>query len=158
MDAQITELQADANDHRGEWQRYADRAPTATLFHSLNWMDAVRSSYPHRPHYLMAWNQGDIVGLFPLFEVRSLLAGRLLVSVPYAIYGGVLCDDQDVADALLAEARCIAHRIGARYIDIRSSNARWPDLTSIDRYVTFWRYLPQCVADLLGLFPLTARA
>ncbi|MCH8053280.1 MAG: FemAB family PEP-CTERM system-associated protein [Planctomycetes bacterium] len=158
MELQITELQPDANDHRGEWQRYADRAPTATLFHSLNWMDAVRSSYPHRPHYLMAWNQGDVVGLFPLFEVRSLLAGRLLVSVPYAVYGGVLCDDQDVADALLAEARRIAHRIGARYIDIRSSKARWPDLTSIDRYVTFMRDLPQSVDDVLGLFPRKARA
>ncbi len=158
MDLQITELQPDANDQRGAWQSYANRFPSATLFHSLNWMDAVLSSYPHRPHYLMARNQGDLVGVFPLFEVRSLLAGRILVSVPYAVYGGVLCDNQDVADALLTEARRIAYRIGARYIDIRSSSARWPDLTTIDRYVTFMRDLPPSIDDVLGLFPRKARA
>ena len=158
MDLQITELQPDADDPRGAWQRYADRARSATLFHALSWMDAVRSSYPHRPHYLMAWRGGDVVGVFPLFEVRSLLAGRMLVSVPYGVYGGVLCDDQEVADALLAEARRVAHCIGARYIDIRSSKARWPCLTTLDRYVTFVRDLPQSVDDVLSLFPRKARA
>ncbi len=158
MDLQITELQTDANDQRGAWQNYANRFPAATLFHSLNWMDAVLSSYPHRPHYLMAWNQGDVVGVFPLFEVRSLLAGRILVSVPYAVYGGVVCDNQVVADALLTEARRIACRIGARYIDIRSRRARWPELTTIDRYVTFIRKLPQSIDDVPSLFPRKARA
>ncbi|MCH8851649.1 MAG: FemAB family PEP-CTERM system-associated protein [Planctomycetes bacterium] len=158
MDLHITELQPDAGDLRGEWQRYVDRVPSGTLFHALGWMDAVRSSYPHRPHYLMARNQGDVVGVFPLFEIRSLLAGRMLVSVPYAVYGGVLCDHQDVADALLGQARRVAARVGARYIDIRSSQARWPDLATIDRYVTFMRDLPQSVDDVLSLFPRKARA
>ncbi len=155
---QITELNPDANDQRGDWQNYADGAPTSTLFHSLNWMDAILSSYSHRPHYLLAHRDGDVVGVFPLFEIRSLLVGTILVSVPYAVYGGAICDDQEVADKLLAEARWIARRIKAKYLDIRSMHARWPDLPTVDRYVTFIKSLPRSVGEVLGTFPRKARA
>ena len=160
MDLHIAELQPDANDHRGDWQNYVDvpARREATLFHSLSWMDAIRASYRHRPHYLMAYQRNAVVGVFPLFEIRSLLAGRILVSVPYAIYGGAVCDCREAADLLLAGARRIADHLKAKYIDIRSKTAQWPDLPTVARYVTFIKSLPASVDEVLGTFPRKARA
>ena len=158
MDLQITELQPDANAPRGDWQSYIDSKSAATLFHSLNWMDAVRASYSHRPHYLMAYHSGELVGVFPIFEIRSWLAGRILVSVPYAVYGGAVCDDQWVADELLGAARKLARDIGARYLDMRSAKPLFDGLTTVDRYVTFTKALPATVDEVLGTFPRKARA
>jgi hypothetical protein len=37
--------------------------------------------------------QGRTCGLLPLIDVRAVLSGRYLVSLPYLNYGGVVADD-----------------------------------------------------------------
>ena len=97
MDLQVDELIPTSAEQRGRWQEYTAREPTATFYHSLAWMDAVLAAYGHAAHYLMAYRGSRLVGVFPLFEVHSWLAGAMLVSVPYAVYGGVLADDGPAA-------------------------------------------------------------
>ncbi|MFQ5491967.1 MAG: GNAT family N-acetyltransferase, partial [Phycisphaerae bacterium] len=115
-------------------------------------------AFGHRAFYLAAVRDDTCVGILPLVRVNSILAGTLLVSLPYAIYGGVLADDDATADALLVEARSIARQIGARNIDLRSQRAAFPDLPHIDRYVTFKRNLPETADAALAWLPRKARA
>jgi len=158
LSLQLRHLPPHASDLRDDWHAYVQRCPGATFFHSLSWMDAVLSTYGHRPCYLMAYRDGRPAGVFPLFAVRSLLAGTILVSVPYAVYGGALCDDAEVAAALLTEARAVAANLRARYIDIRSARPLWPELPTVDRYVTFRKALPASADAVVGSFPRKARA
>lgn len=140
------------------WDRYVDRTPDGTLFHTTVWMNAVVAAFGHRPIYLYATRGPRWVGALPLFRVDSLLAGTMLVSVPYAVYGGVVADDQNVANRLLMAAWRVMEREGAGVVDLRSAKAVDPALPINDRYATFRRPLPRAVDDVLGWLPRKARA
>ncbi len=144
--------------HRPHWDAYVARHADGTLFHGIAWMEVVRETFNHQPIYLMACRGGSVAGVLPLFAVRSRFAGTMLVSVPYAVAGGVLADDEDAATVLWQEALAAARRCGAQLIDLRSETARIDDLPINDRYVTFKRELPTRAADVLDWLPRKARA
>ena len=70
-----------------DWDSFVRSTPGGSPFHLLAWKQAVEAAFSHRPHYLMAVRGGGLEGVLPLFEVRGLLGGRGLVSVPYGVYG-----------------------------------------------------------------------
>ena len=144
-------------DHR-LWDRFVSDAPDGTFFHTTAWRDAVVRAFGHQAFYLVARRDDRWVGVLPLICVRSLLAGTMLVSVPYAVYGGVVSPDQEAAVALLEAARAEARRLGARCIDFRSVRAAFGDVPRVDRYVTFRRELPARPEDALPWLPRKARA
>jgi FemAB-related protein (PEP-CTERM system-associated) len=144
--------------HRDAWEHYVAQHPQGTFFHTLTWADGVEEAFGHRQRYLTAWQGDRLVGVFPLTQIQSRLAGCLLVSVPYAIYGGVLADDENALQALLAYAQRLADRLKAQWIDIRSIEQQWPDLPVIRRYVTFRKHLPDDPGKVLPNLPRKARA
>jgi FemAB-related protein (PEP-CTERM system-associated) len=113
-------------------------APGATFFHLTGWRWLVERVFGHRAHYLTAVQDGRIAGVLPLFEMKSLLFGHSLVSLPFAIGGGIVADSPEAATALLDEARRIADGRGVDYLELRSEKAL-PDerLLTKDLYVTF---------------------
>jgi FemAB-related protein (PEP-CTERM system-associated) len=144
--------------HRAIWDRYVRSHADGTLFHTVAWMDSVRATFGHRPHYLLARSGTEVAGVLPLFEVRSLLAGTMLVSVPYAVAGGIISDTSAATNGLLREAKRIANSVGAGTIDFRSERPRSDELVTVDRYVTFRRELPDRADDVLDWLPRKARA
>jgi FemAB-related protein (PEP-CTERM system-associated) len=125
----------------GEWDRFVRSSPEATFFHQLGWRWLVERVFGHRSHYLTALRDGRIVGVLPLFELKSLLFGHSLVSLPFAIGGGIVtdgADDPQAASALLAEARRIADARQVDYLELRSERPLPdPGLLTKDLYVTF---------------------
>jgi FemAB-related protein (PEP-CTERM system-associated) len=91
-------------------------------------------------------------------RVRSRLAGTVLVSVPYGVYGGTLADDDEAHTALLDHAQRLAGRLRAQWIDIRSMEPQWPHLPVVRRYVTFRKRLPDDPGRVLSELPRKARA
>jgi len=152
---EIVRIHAAVADH---CQAYVDRHPQATFFHTHLWRDAVTQAFEHIDCSFSAWRDGQVVGVLPLMRVASRLAGSLLVSVPYAVYGGVLSDDAESSAALLDHACRFAERTRAQWIDIRSIEPQWPDLPTISRYVTFRKQLPNDPAQVLAEMPRKARA
>ena len=63
--------------------------PEATFFHRVEWRGIYESVFNHRTHYLLAERAGEVTGVLPLVEMRSLLFGHSLCSLPFALYGGV---------------------------------------------------------------------
>ncbi len=141
-----------------DWYRYVEPHPDATLFHGLAWKRAVERAFGHRSWYLMARREERVVGVLPLFEINSLLAGRFLVSVPYATYGGILADGRDVAVALFKRAKEIAAQVGACSIELRSIEAAVPSVDIRNSHATFRKELPARSADVAASFPRKARA
>ena len=130
-----------------EWDRYVRQAPDATFFHQLGWRWLVERVFGHRAHYLTALRGGRdgrdgrddrIAGVLPLFELQSLLFGHSLVSIPFAIGGGIAADDGETASALLEAARNLADERRVDYLELRSERPL-PDsgLLAKDLYVTF---------------------
>lgn len=155
MAVEVMELKA---TQESLWTAYVARHPRATLFHTLAWRDAVTTAFGHENYYLLASRNGAVSGVFPLVRVASRLAGTILVSVPYAVYGGALTDDEASRDALLRRAELIDEELGARWLDIRSAEPLHPGLPVVDRYVTFRKPLPAEPGEVLAALPRKARA
>jgi FemAB-related protein (PEP-CTERM system-associated) len=100
----------------------------------------------------------SIAGQLPLFLVRSRIAGRMLVSVPYGVGGGILTDDREVAGALFAAARDLAEARDCAAIDLRSEFAMVDGLPVVSRYVGFARELPSQPEEVWNWLPRKARA
>ncbi|UCG32830.1 MAG: FemAB family PEP-CTERM system-associated protein [Phycisphaerales bacterium] len=141
------------------WDAYVKRHPEGTFFHTWAWRRAVAETFGHQPFYFAAFQGERIVGVLPLFLVRTPLAGRLLVSVPYAVYGGAVVEFQEAAALLLGAMKELAAEHGVRQVDLRSVRPLWPELTTVeDRYVAFQKPLPLAEADVLAALPRKARA
>ena len=141
-----------------EWARYVEHSPHASVFHHPCWSDAVCAAFGHRPHHYLARCDERIVGVLPLVEVRSRLAGRLLISVPYGNYGGIVADSAAAIEALAATAAELAVKCGARVLELRSAAAQVPDFEPIEGYVGFVRDLPLHPNEMDTFLPRKARA
>src|SRR6266545_2660183 len=122
-----------------EWDAFVRSTPGGSPFHLVAWKRAVESSFGHRPHYVMAVGEYGIEGVLPLFEVRGLLGGRGLISVPYGVYGGVCARSGPARQILLDHATELARRVGAAYVELRHRTGQEMDLPTKSLYVTFSR-------------------
>ncbi len=154
----MLEVGAFQPDERTEWQDYVLAHPSATVFHRLQWSDAVVEAYGHRQVHLTARRKGRLVGILPLMEVRSMLAGRALVSIPYATYGGVLADDAEAGRKLLQAAQQKCRQDKWKLLELRHRDKSGLDLPTIDRYDTFRKRLPEKIEQVLDGLPRKARA
>lgn len=133
----IERLAGTAGASAREWEEFVRRAPGAGFFHGLGWRRAVERCFGLRPEYLVARREERIAGVLPMFELKSLLFGHSLVSLPFAIGGGVVAEDGAAARALVDEAKAAAERRGVDYLELRSERAVAPELPAKDLYVTF---------------------
>jgi FemAB-related protein (PEP-CTERM system-associated) len=122
-----------------EWDAFVRSTPGGSPFHLLAWKRAVESSFGHRPHYAMAVGERGIEGVLPLFEVRGLLGGRGLISVPYGVYGGICTQSAAASQLLLDHAGELARSVGAGYVELRHRGGQELDLPTKSLYVTFSR-------------------
>ena len=120
-----------------KWDRYVRQTSGATFFHQLGWRWLVERVFRHRAHYLLARRGERITGVLPLFELKSRLFGHSLVSIPFAIGGGVVADDSETARLLLDEACGLAEDRGVDYLELRSEEPASSELLTKDLYVTF---------------------
>src|SRR5262245_740565 len=139
---------------REAWDEFVSSHPLGTPFHLVSWQRVIQSTFGHQPRHIIAKDSanGRVVGVLPLFLVRSLIFGRILTSTPQAAYGGILASSQNVARTILRAALQIAQKSGVQFLELRSfSNAVGDDgLLRKDLYVTFRKELnPDHDANLL---------
>jgi len=110
---------------RERWNAFvtSGASPAATFFHLWEWADAVEEAHGHAAHRFVAEVDGEIVGVLPLNDVRSILSGRSFISGAFAVGGGVAATSAAVADALATSAIDTARDAGAHMIEMRSETA-----------------------------------
>ena len=134
------------------WEQFVMSCPTATFFHRAGWQKILSEVFRHDTHFLYAEIDGRIEGVLPLAHVKSLLFGNSLVSLPFAVYGGVAAANAAAASALEDEARRLAQRLHVDHLELRHVDARHPDWPRQDLYVTFRKaILPDEEANMLAI-------
>jgi len=134
------------------WDAFVAACPHATFFHRFAWRDIYESVFRHRTHYLLAERAGEVVGILPIVEMRSLLFGHSLCSLPFAVYGGAAASDPASIGALHAAAVELGGELGVRHLELRNRVAREPAWPRQDLYVTFRRVIaPEVEANLLAI-------
>jgi FemAB-related protein (PEP-CTERM system-associated) len=140
-----------------DWDAFVRSTPGGSPFHLLAWKRAVETAFRHRAHYLMAVRGGGLEGVLPLFEVRGLLGGRGLVSVPYGVYGGVCATSAAAREALVGASRQLAGRVKADYVEFRHRSGQEADLPTKSLYVTFSRPIESSEEANLNAIPRKQR-
>ena len=64
------------------------------------------------PKYLVVVQGSRIRGVLPLFLVKNLLLGKVLISSPFAVYGGILADSDEAREALCTHVRHMGESLG----------------------------------------------
>lgn len=141
------------------WDAYVRAQPAATFFHLSGWARVVQRVWGHRCTLLAAWRDGRLVGVLPVGEVHSLLFGHSVCSLPFAVYGGVVADDEIAATALEAEALRLAVAAGASHLELRHLHTqRHPDWAQQTLYVSFRKELAADDESNLLAIPRKQRA
>lgn len=134
------------------WDGFVDACAEATFFHRIGWRRVIEEVFGHRTHYLIAARGQRIVGVLPLAEIRSLLFGHALSSLPFAVYGGAAVIEPDARRALHEAAVELAARLGVRHLELRNRQPTEPDWPRQDLYVTFRKAIvPEVEANLLAI-------
>ncbi|HTT13508.1 MAG TPA: FemAB family XrtA/PEP-CTERM system-associated protein [Burkholderiaceae bacterium] len=140
------------SEDRQRWEAFVRQCPEATFFHRIGWKDILEQIFRHRCHYLVAERAGQIVGVLPLAEVKSLLFGHALVSLPFAAYGGVAAIEDEATMTLHEAAVWTARGLGASHLELRDRRQKEPAWPQHDLYFTFRKeLLPDIEANMLAI-------
>ena len=154
----IARLQAGDQAMARRWDAFVMACPEATFFHRAGWQNVLSGVLKHPCYFLYAHHAGEVLGVLPLAHVQSWLFGRSLVSLPFAVYGGVAASQPDVAQALEREAQALAQQLGVAHLELRHRQARHPDWPQQGLYVTFQKDLAPDESTNLLAIPRKQRA
>lgn len=134
------------------WQRFSHGCAEATFFHRIEWKSILEDVFRHRAHYLIAERGTEVVGILPLAEVRSLMFGHALTSLPFAVYGGAATLDEPARHALHDAAATLARDLGVQHLELRNRTRCEPEWPEQALYVTFRKPIaPEVEANLLAV-------
>ena len=139
-------------DDRAAWASFVQACPDATFFHRIEWRDIIEHVFGHRTHYLLARRGGEIAGVLPLAQVKSLLFGHSLVSLPFAVYGGAAVTDENARALLHTAATELARRLRVDHLELRCRVSYEPDWPHQDLFVTFRKSIaPDAEANMQAI-------
>jgi FemAB-related protein (PEP-CTERM system-associated) len=141
------------------WDAFVQRCDEATFFHLAGWRRVIGDALGHDTHYRAAWRGPQLVGILPLVHVRSPVFGKALISLGFAVYGGIAAEDDAAAEALAADAARLGAELGVDFVELRHRRANaigWQ--TKSDLYVTFCRPLETSPEANLKAVPRKKRA
>ena len=148
----IKRLALDDAGTAARWDAFVLACPEATFFHRAGWQRVLHQVYRHVTFFLYAEQDGRIVGVLPLAQVKSLLFGHALVGLPFTVYGGVAATEPAAVQALEDEAQRLARQLGAEHLELRNVQRRHADWPLQDLYVTFRKaILPDEAANMLAI-------
>jgi FemAB-related protein (PEP-CTERM system-associated) len=144
------------------WDEFVESHPHGSPFHLMAWQRLIGNSFGFEPKHIVARNTpgGEVVGVLPLFLVRSAIFGRMLVSTPQAAYGGVLAGSDSVEQAILNRAGEMAKDLEVQFLELRNFQNPVNDdrLLKKDLYVTFRQELKQDLEANMLAIPRKTRA
>jgi FemAB-related protein (PEP-CTERM system-associated) len=140
------------------WEDFVTRHPHASPFHLLAWKRTIEESFPYKSRYLLAIAGDQVRGVLPLFLVQNPIVGKILLSTPFAVYGGILADSPDVLRALHERVTKFGAELGVDYVELRNSHLeQCGGDPNVDRYVAFSKVLTHDEQALMESLPKKTR-
>jgi serine/alanine adding enzyme len=121
---------------RESWNKFVVEQAKGTIYHLYEWKDIIERAYGHKSFYLAANDGKEVVGILPLFRVRSLLFGDQLVSLPFLDVAGVLCGEANIRENIIDMAKSLACELRVNSLSLRHFesvlNGGTDDLEKVD--------------------------
>lgn len=134
------------------WDAFVMACPAASFFHRAGWQTVIRQSFGHKTWFYLAEVDGEIVGILPLAEIKSVLFGHSLSSLPFCVYGGVVALNEEARVALNEAAIALAKQLNVGHLEYRHIKAQNPSWMQKELYVTFRKAIdPDEEANMLAI-------
>jgi Acetyltransferase (GNAT) domain len=128
------------------WAEFLSRHESASVFHSPQWLEAVRRTYGYTPVVFTTTPPSSPLSNGIVFcEVKSWLTGRRMVSVPFSDHCEPLLDTSTAAAELIAELKKSVDSGKWKYVELRPMT----DFSTLDGVVKS----PACYFHLLDIQP-----
>jgi Acetyltransferase (GNAT) domain len=102
------------------WPTLVSEHPLASVFHTREWLEALRRTYGYAPvAYTTSPLTDHLNNAIVLCEVRSLLTGRRMVSLPFADHCEPLIEHPADREAITAHLRRVVDSGAWKYLEIR---------------------------------------
>lgn len=108
------------------WDAFVRARPEGSFFHLSAWSRVIAESFGHSTHYVLAEQDGAVVGVLPLARMKTLLFGDVLASTPFCVYGGALAATPEAGAALDAHAFQLQATMRAPCLEYRRLGAADP--------------------------------
>ena len=89
---------------RKTWDNYVMENPDSIAWQKFFWYDVLKRNYKFTYYPLAAFDGNKICGILPLYYYKTLFRKGALISVPFAVAGGVVANNDEARQALLKEA------------------------------------------------------
>jgi FemAB-related protein (PEP-CTERM system-associated) len=120
------------------WDTFVLEQPRCTFFHQTAWMKVMTETYGYRPYYFYAERDGQVTGVAPSFLISNWVSGRCLVSLPFAVYGGVVAADSETERMLVQKLEAVANELEVTFLELRNrDNEPYEGYYPNPRYATF---------------------
>jgi FemAB-related protein (PEP-CTERM system-associated) len=155
----VTTLKEFSGNGEALWNEFVDSHPDSTFFHKAEWSTVLNRAFGHKPHFLMAVDEeGVLQGVLPLAEVKSLLFGHSLTSLPMCVYGGVVAHNEEAKSALLQHASDLADHLQVDAMELRHQAPSGHDWPTKHLYFTFKKELSSDNEENMKAIPRKRRA
>jgi FemAB-related protein (PEP-CTERM system-associated) len=145
--------------HAQRWDEFVISTCTeATFFHRAGWQTVIERAMGHKTWFLYAESEGVIQGVLPLAEIKSVLFGHSLSSLPFCVYGGIAAISESAREVLDIAAQALASRLKVDYLEYRNLktfHSHWP---AKDLYVTFRKEMVPDAEENMQAIPRKQRA
>lgn len=125
------------------WDRYVRSHSEGHPFHLSYWKSSLEKAFGFSPVYIYAQDQsGNITGVLPVMEVRSIITGRRLSSLPFSFCCGPLADSPEVVASLLRRAIEVFELGKFSYLEIKSDHDfNLPDVGLVPSMNLYYHYI-----------------
>lgn len=89
---------------REAWESFINEQPKAIAWQSYKWFDVLKKHYQIDFHPVVAYEGNEIRGILPLYNLKIPFKKNILMSVPFAVAGGIVTTDAESEKLLLDKA------------------------------------------------------
>jgi len=83
------------------WDELLLSQDTRSFFHTSNWARVLHETYNYKPLYIASIEQDKLLALMPLMEIKSLIAGKRGVSLPFSDYCEIVASGETEFNSMM---------------------------------------------------------
>ncbi len=89
---------------KADWERFVYGNPDTIAWQSYDWNGLLKRHYRCDFFPLAVYEGGEICGILPIYHMNLFPGGDRLLSVPFAVAGGITADREEIGLILLEKA------------------------------------------------------
>ncbi|MFZ3105722.1 MAG: GNAT family N-acetyltransferase [Smithella sp.] len=105
------------------WDKFVKNHPFGWIVHLSGWKKVIEQTFPHiKGHHLalIDTETNEIKAGLPIYEIRSWLTGKRLVSIPFATISDILTSNVEQSSLLINEAIRLLKQLKYSHIEVKT--------------------------------------